>query len=604
MRIDGDKLKIISEYYALAVNAAADAQSEFALYRAQYNGDNAIDGSNERALFVRNVTYELIETLVSTVIPSARVKAGVYSTENDRRARTIERLCDKLRDRIDFERINDVTERDTTVTGAAVYLLEWDSRVKSQRGISGDVCISAVDPCDFFPQPDRFRVQDMDYCFIRSRTTKRDVEERYGVSPYVTAGLDMSDNGAGGDGDTVEVVTCYYYGDDGRIAKFVFSGDTVLEDISNYYSRKRRICRNCRAVEEECRCKSPKMILVDDEPETVRAEKIANAGGEVNDDAAEIKIPWYVPRSLPVVIRTNITSSGRWYGQSDCKFIRPYQQEINKLESRIHSKIMNSTVIPVLPSDSELRIDNSINSRVLRLREGETRDQYGVIDTTVDVSQELENAERIYEMAKRAMGITESFQGQADDTAISGKAKQIQVEQAAGRMASKRVMKQVAFAEMDRIIFELYLAYADEARPLSYVDSFGRVQNDSFNRYSFIKRDPVSGEYYYDDNFLFSTDDLNELETERKRLAEESVEYFKNGLFGDQSQWSSILRFWQSLERLKHPLGRFNVEYFQRCISEAGGSETVHGKVCDSASSAAECNNIIDGKGERTYEEE
>ena len=40
------------------------------------------------------------------------------------------------------------------------------------------------------------------------------------------------------------------------------------------------------------------------------------------------RIPWYAPKSMPIVIRTNITRADRWYGQSDCAFIRPYQQEI------------------------------------------------------------------------------------------------------------------------------------------------------------------------------------------------------------------------------------------------------------------------------------
>jgi hypothetical protein len=223
---------------------------------------------------------------------------------------------------------------------------------------------------------------------------------------------------------------------------------------------------------------------------------------------------------------------------------------------------MGASVIPVLPAESELRLDNSINARVLRLREGEDKGRYGVISTFVDISQDMENAERVYQMAKRSMGITDSFQGHADNTALSGRAKQIQVDQSAGRMSSKRVMKQLAFAEMDRIIFEYYLAYADEPRKLSYVDSMGRRKSDEFNRYDFIRRDEKSGEYYYYDDFLFAVDSTNERESEREQLAEKILSQFPTGILGEPSSTASVLRLWQCMDKLHHPLGRFNSEYF------------------------------------------
>ena len=127
MRFEGEsKLGVMREYYENAVSAAQGAYEEFNAHRAQYRGDNAIDGSSERAAFCRNVTYEVIESIVSTVIPAARVEAGEVTEENGRLAESVERLCSALRHRMDFERVNDITERDATITGAAVYLLEWD----------------------------------------------------------------------------------------------------------------------------------------------------------------------------------------------------------------------------------------------------------------------------------------------------------------------------------------------------------------------------------------------------------------------------------------------------------------------------------------------
>ena len=550
MRFEGEsKLQGMREYYENAVSAAKTAYEEFTTHRAQYRGDNSIDGSVERAAFCRNVTYEVIESIVSTVIPAARVEAGEVTEENGRLAESVERLCSSLRHRLDFERVNDITERDTTITGASVYLLEWDDSVR-KRGSKGEVCISAVDPTDFFPQPNRSLIEDMDYCFIRSRTTRLDLMERYGIESLKSLGEAAED-----DGETLEVITCFYFNAEGELSKFVFSGECVLEDVENYYSRKTLLCKRCGKSPEFCDCGKFERVYVDRDYEEIDARLVGGREGTV-------RVPWYYPKRMPVVVRTNITRIDRWYGESDCEFLRPYQQELNKLESRIHSKVMGASVIPVLPAESEFRLDNSINTRVLRLREGEDKGRYGVINTAVDISQDMENAERVYQMAKRSMGITDSFQGHADNTALSGRAKQIQVDQSNGRMASKRVMKQLAFAEMDRIIFEYYLAYADEPRKLSYVDSMGRRKSDEFNRYDFIKRDEKTGEYYYYDDFLFAVDSTNEREAEREQLAEKLLSAFPSGILGEPSTSDAVLRLWQCMDKLHHPLGRFNSEYF------------------------------------------
>lgn len=620
MRFFGEeKLQEMQEYYEEAVSAAGKAHEEFSRHRLQYAGDNTIDGSSEKASFVRNITYEIIESQVSSDIPSARVDITSYSEGNVRRAEAIERLCDCVRNRLDFERINDIMERDTPVTGVSVLLVEWDETIK-RHGMIGDVVATVIDPMDFFPQPNRYRIEDMDYCFIRERTTKRDIVEKYGISYDDADALETPEDYSGGDRemlqqdeDTVEIVTCFYFDEEGRLSKYVFSGDTELEDIPNYYARKRKVCQRCGEREGVCLCEEPDFKLEDEEFEILSEEKSIDMGSTsgkvipatspkfhngqpvmhkvwrqaVGDDGQPViddlglplmeeveeeemeptRIPWYAPKSMPIVIRTNITRADRWYGQSDCDFIRPYQQEINKVESRIHAKLIHSSVTPVLPADSEFLMDNSINQKVLRLREGENKGMYGVIDTSVNIAADCAQAERIYDMCKRAMGITDSYQGQHDASAQSGKAKQIQVNQSAGRLASKRTMKQVAFAEMDRIIFELYLAFADEPRDFSYVDAFGQRQHDAFSRYDFINYDEKLGTWYYYDDFLFSVELASSKQAEEAGLRSEVLTLFAQGIFGGQDT-RAVLRLWQSLERLHHPLGRFNVEYYTKLLDQ------------------------------------
>ena len=183
----------------------------------------------------------------------------------------------------------------------------------------------------------------------------------------------------------------------------------------------------------------------------------------------------------------------------------------------------------------------------------------------VDLTQDISQSERLYQQSKRIMGITDSYQGQADSTAQSGKAKQIQVNQSAGRLDSKRKMKNAAYAEIDEVIFLYYLAYADEPRAMSYVDSMGRLQNAQFNRYDFIERDE-NGEYYYNTQYLFGTDPTGDVEQSRETIWSENRLNFQNGCYGNPQQLETLLIFWQQMERHHYPDARDMVERIRGII--------------------------------------
>lgn len=238
--------------------------------------------------------------------------------------------------------------------------------------------------------------------------------------------------------------------------------------------------------------------------------------------------------------------------------IRPQQQGINKLESRIQEKLIDAGVYAIVPEDASIQLDNSIFKKVFRSKPN-NYNQFGRVDLQVDVSRDVAQSERLYDQAKRILGITDSYQGQYDSSAQSGKAKQLQIQQAAGRLDSKRRMKNAAYAEMDQIIFQYYLAYADEPRPATFRDAHGRWQNVIFNRYDFIERDEA-GEYYYNDQYLFSTDATLDVEKSRETLWAENRQNFQSGAYGDASQLQTQLIFWQNMERAHYPWAQENVE--------------------------------------------
>jgi hypothetical protein len=458
----------------------------------------------------------------------------------------------------------------------------------------------------------------MDYLFLRFQSTKEDIQDKYGVTPQVAEDAENDADVDEPSEDTCTVYVCFYRNEKGYVSQFIWSGASVLADLDDYYARKRYVCSRCGRRRElcesfdECDCGADfvaenedyeeitKDITLDDgtvipanspkynndgTPATRKATRIRTGadGMPLMQDLGGVKvpftdeydervmeqtrIPWYRPKTYPVVVRKNISRRGSVLGQSDCKPIRDQQQEINKIESRIHEKIQSAGCYPYKPEEVNFEFDNTIGQYVLNIPNGRTRAEFGVVDMMPNIAGEQLQSDRYYEQAKKTLGITASFQGQEDTTAKSGIAKQTQVAQAAGRLASKRVMKNAAYSDLDRILFELHLAYADEPRPLAYVDSFGRTQNSSFNRYDFLRYDEDTHEWYYEDRFMFSADKNGAMDMQREVLWQMNLQNFQAGVYGDISQPATLLRYWQMQEKAHYPHARENVEYFMALVS-------------------------------------
>lgn len=607
MQIDkAHKLDFFKELFSDAKSEMDGLIADFEKYRKQYRGDLEIDGSDTPATTGRNITYELIESQFSSYLPTTAVTPEIYSERNERNAKSVETLLKNKRNRLPFEKMNDIDERYSPIYGGSVWLVEWDNSIKTHNTV-GDVKVTIWSPMHFVGQPHIFDIDDMEYCFIFFETTKEDLIRKYGVSEE-TAESTESDEGSEND-ETATVVVCYYKDEKDRICQYIWSGDTELLDIEDYYSRKKYICKNCGKRKELCTCDKPKYEMQDDEyelldhdirltdgsfirassevmengqvvMETQRQQAMTEDGSVAMDEIngvmlpigtdvqvpkmEQTKLPYFTPTKFPIVIRRNTSQEDSLFGQSDCEFVRPQQQAINKLESRILEKLMKAGVYPTAPEDFAGQFDNSLYENVIKVRQDNYK-MFNRIDLQVSVQQDMEQTERIYQHAKRILGITDSYQGQADNTAQSGKAKQIQVAQAAGRLDSKRRMKNAAYSEIDEIIFQYFLAYADEPRVVSYIDAQGKLQNAQFNRYDFLERDD-NGEYYYNSQYLFGTDATGDVEQSRETIWQENRLNFQNGCYGDPKDINTLLIFWQQMEKHHYPDARDMVERIRGII--------------------------------------
>lgn len=573
-----ERLEQFRSLYEKAKRAAAETHGRMDKMKRQYRGDRSIDNSPENALTVRNITYEIVESQISSDIPAPKVDADGYSEKRDRNAKAIERLCSSLRDKLPFEVLNDLDERYTYIYGGSVWFIEWDNAAGG-HGQTGGITVHCLSPKDFIPQPGIYDVEDMDYCFLRFTTTRAELCRRWGVRPEELSRADAEEADPDAEDETATVIQCFFRGADGEIGSFAFSGELVLQDLPDYYRRKVKICKKCGLAEGECECTAKNFRLEDEIYETLREEVTlrdgsrisrftpATRGGELvegRDGYVMIptRIPYYTPRHYPIVIRKNTSTEDSLFGQSDCEFIRPEQQAINKIESRILQKLLRAGVTPVMPEDASVTMNNAIFGQIIRMKPGDSVQRYGKVDTTPDISQDIAEAERLYSHAKRILGISDAFQGIDLGAAESGYAKQLRINQATGRLESKRKMKHTAYAEIDRRIFEYYLAYADEPRRLAYKDAYGRIHDAQFNRYDFLSFDTQTGNWYYDDEYLFSVDLNGGAESQRSELWQKNLENLRSGALGDISDPETLLRYWQSQERAHYPYARENVEYF------------------------------------------
>ncbi|MBQ7333523.1 MAG: hypothetical protein IJW38_04155 [Clostridia bacterium] len=569
------RLDFFKSLYESAKLCYSDELETFERNMKQYRGSLEIDGSNEKAITVRNISYEIIESQISSEIPLPKTEPSSYSEKRERCAKSIERLLYSLRKKIDFESMNDIDERYTYIYGGSVFYLEWDNSQKDGREIGG-VKIMCLSPKDFIPQPNITEVSDMEYFFLKFTTTRSELSSKYGISESDTVLAECefeTEEGYSTEYDTVALIVAFYKDEDGDVGKFVFSGDLTLEDLPKYYHRKVRICKKCGLGEVSCSCAEKSFDVVNEIYEKIEGSIYENGTTGVafseNLQRAINEVPYYVPKSFPVVIRKNTSSDGKLFGQSDCEYIRPEQQAINKIESRILQKLLRAGVTPIVPEDANISLNNSVFGQLIKIRPGESAAQYGKVDTTPDISQDIAEAERLYDHSKRILGISDALQGLDTTTNESGYARQLKISQATGRLESKRKMKHGAYAKLDRLIFEHYLAFADEARDLVYKDSYGRIHNTEFSRYDFIEYDIEESKFYYYDSYLFSIDLNTGAEYQREALWERNFENLKAGTLGDPALPSTLLRYWQFQERAHYPFARENVEYFLGIVNES-----------------------------------
>lgn len=553
-----------------------------------YQGDRHVQGNpnsnrapKKVANNVWNIVYELIESQVDSSIPVPKVTP--LHAGDEELAKVIEKILISEVKRIRFTKMNDFQERTTPIRGGDFFHVEWDNTAGTHCTL-GDLTVKRRSAMQVIPQPGVVEIEDMDYIFLQISQTKESIKRKYGVDVKFAEEerpeLRNTETSSAYTQDLATVNVAYYRNKEGGIGRFTWCDNYLLEDLDDYQARVIEVCSKCGLPKngDVCQCGSKKFERKKQESELLY-EDITIASGEVIPAYSEVEeqltddngdpvfddfgtpittvvleqnaIPYYTPHCFPILMRRNVSSEGDFLGFSDAEIIRDQQDVVKKLGSKITEKLLKGGSFVTLPEGVVVETDGE-ELNVLRMQNPSQYQMINVLNLQPDITKDRSVQESEYQHAKSVLGINDSFQGKYDASATSGTAKQYQINQAAGRMESKRIMKNTAYSELYEIMFKFLLAYADQPIEFSSQDANGNLEFAHFDRMMFLKRD-AAGELYWNDEFLFETDPTSTILTNREAMWNQADLKLQSGAFGPLAELKTLQLYWLFMEKNNYP---------------------------------------------------
>lgn len=609
-----ENLKTWKKRLEESLESYASDKNRMKTYQGYYDGDRSVAqdpnssySPSKKASNVRNIVYELIESQVDSSIPMPKVRA--IHPEDEELAKKLEHYLENKIKTAKLPLLNDMMERNVPVQGGDFFHVQWDANAGLHSQI-GDIKVSEIHPKKLIPQPGMVEIEAMDYFFVQELYTKKKVKAIYGVS-VEDCGNDYTDlageqsSTASINSDIVTVNTAYYHNEHGGVGIFVWCDTEVLLDLDDYEARYLDHCAKCGAVMQNgvCpECGSKKVKKMPEEYEEMaegmevktsypmadgtfsrnidpfteeEAPQMDENGQPVMDEMGQPvmemrkvkrKIPYYKPNIYPVVLRKNITQNDRLLGGSDVAVIIDQQDTVKKLGSKINEKLLKGGSFVTLPAGIDVeKTDKEL--KILRVRNAADKSLIDVINVQPNVQNDLSYEETNYNWAKSALGITDSFQGKFSSSEVSGTARQYAINQAAGRLESKRTLKNEAFAKLYEYMFKFWLAYSDQSSAIISTDSNGTANYDEIDRHEFLKIDSA-GEFYWDDEFLFETDPTSTLMQNREALWNQTDLKLQSGAFGPVGDLETARAYWTIQKANGYPNAAIILNIIEQRIKE------------------------------------
>lgn len=529
-----------------------DIDSQIARRNELYLGKDTVEKDNKgnevKSKCNRNMCFELIEAQINNGLPQPKITP--LSPSKVTLANNLEKYLRSEMDRLEAERINDRVERGVLKQGTHYYIVGWDESIRIGNK-QGAIYIKDKSIEDVWPQPGVKQFSDVDYVFVEDRVSSRKLRQ---ITGFNDIPQDPEHYGL------VDTITYWYYDDEGYVCRLVWVKNTeyILFDDQDYESRRIRVCKECGEITDDEKCP-----VCNSEEFEYRVERMETLPDNiVKGDPASSKepliiaqkgsrIPFYALKRFPIITRVNISSDNSMYGISDIDQLENNQVTLNNVTTKIEQNILKGGSVVVIPNKANFKIDNE-TLKVCRVSDPRLADGIKVHNLQASIQQDDILADRAYQYGRASLGITDSYQGKRDPTAESGKAKEIAAAQSAGRMESKRRMKDAAYADLYQMMFQIFLAYDDSREKVTTTDTDGSILSTKISRYDFL--DGTPGHVYYDDSFLFSVDTASVLYTSREALWRETTNNFQLGTMGNPALPETQLLYWSVMNELDYPL--------------------------------------------------
>lgn len=510
--------------------------------------------ASKRAACKRNMCFELIETQINNAIPAPKVTPR--DANDEWLASMTESYLQLEMDRMSSEEMNDAAERGTLKQGTEFYLVGWDE-TQSTPVSSGELFVKPYSLDRVYPQPGISRIEDAEYIFVIDLVSVRKLKELYHVDAPESPQFKGLAN----------LVTCYYLNDKGNLCRYgwIENTDCVVFDEQDYELRKVKVCKECGEPlhgNDKCElCGSDKYEYVPMEYEVLKEDLVKGDPTDPNAEPIVLakageSIPYYKIGQLPFVLRKNISDDTSLYGISDIDLLEENQISMNKILTKMEENVLKAgSFVTKLKGVNIPNNDETL--KVVTLTDPAQVKGFSVQTVQANMQQDNILQEEFYQMGRDSLGITDSYQGKRDTTAESGKAKQISAAQSAGRLESKRRMKDAAYADLYKLMFKFLLAYCDEPRTFAQMKPNGEYVAAKFNRYNFLDGEP--GKVYYNDRFLFSVDDASTLATNRSAMWTETTNNFVAGTLGNPADPQTLLLYWNIMKGLNYPLAKYAI---------------------------------------------
>lgn len=551
--------------------------AKVALWRKAYEGDfNKLDDygevTQEKMKAIRKLAYELVQGRINSKIPAPKMSPRHHSDIVP--VNVTEKLIRHEMDKMLAEDENDESEHNVCIDGTSWFKVGWNPFDNTHER-SGNPIVEACKVDTVIPQPGIKNYKQMEYVFELGTITEAQCIDLYNREIHSPDANDV-----------IPVVTCYFLNKDRYVGKFMWcdeTGQVICNDLE-WGIRKERRCKKCDYkvnIDNVCPiCGSKKFEykpvkeFVLQEPlvavknpyrtgETQDAEQDQMVEDSLNSLPAGTVIPHYLIRQLPFVPYRRIHSpSSKIYGMSEVEIVLEDQDIINKMLNKAERKSARSKTYLTKLKDTRIK-PNGEEITEVEVESPQEGQSIQVKQVMSDISEEITQANVLYEIAKSTVGVTDTDQGKNDPSARSGKAKQLQMAASAQRNKSPEALRNLAFAGVYELIFKNLLAYCDDMRSFVSLLPDGSQTEETWSKFMFLSRDD-DGNFYYRDDYAWSVDTATEITEDRASMWQLIDNDFLNGTMGTQIDPNrALLMYWQMKDQFGYPTAKYAIDFLK-----------------------------------------